>query len=106
MPYFNRGTKEVYIIFDQPGRLPQHPKSIERDCRQKAKSVPSTHDHLEFSDRLVSKKWNDILSCTICKRNLVVYIGEGLLRIAPVHLQAGQILCVAGAGDGDAARAI
>ena len=106
MPYFNRGTKEVHIIFDQPGRLLQHPKSIERDRRLKANPVPSTHEHLEFNDTVISKKWNDILSCAVCKRNLVVYIGECLLRASPVHLQAGQTLCVAGAGDGDAAWAI
>ncbi len=97
--YIKAGVTEVHIVFDDPGRFELHPKDIERTRRDSASDLE--HDHIEFSDRMkVPSKWRDILSCRKCKRQLVVYIGESLLRLAPELLQGEQKVIVAGTNVG------
>ena len=99
--YVTTGVKEIHIIFDDPGRFPFHPKLIER-TRRDSNSQTSEHEHLKFSDHMkVPSKWREILACRKCKHQLIQYIGESLLRVAPEYLRGEQKLFVAGAWDNE-----
>ena len=48
----------------------------------------------------IHPKWREIIDCRICKRLLVVYLGDAFLRISPQVLRGEQRLYIAGASDG------
>ena len=96
--YLKAGVDEVHIVFDDPGRFDMHPKDIERSRRDADK--PTTHEHIQFHDQTkIPNRWRDLLACRKCKRELVVYIGDCFLRIAPTYLKEHQKLVVGGASD-------
>ena len=96
--YLQRGVQDIHIIFDHPGRLADHPKCIERNHRDKQLT---SHTHITFSDtQKVPKKWNELLQCHECKRNLVTYLGDCFLRQAPALLQGNQKMYVSGSHEG------
>ena len=97
--YLSSGVKEVHIVFDDPGRFDMHPKDIER-TRRDSPNHGTVHEHIHFDDRAkIPSKWRDLLGCRRCKRALVEYVGDCLLRIAPRYLSEGQKLIVGGACD-------
>lgn len=96
--YLQRGVQDIHIIFDHPGRLADHPKCIERNHRDKQLT---SHTHITFSDtQKVPKKWNELLQCHECKRNLVTYLGDCFLCQAPALLQGNQKMHVSGSHEG------
>ena len=94
------GVSEVHIIFDHPKDM-LHPKSIEHEYRDQ-RATPNQHTHHQFNDKMkVSNKWSDLLQCRKCKRCLVVYIGNCILRNATNMLTDNQKLFVAGHVEGE-----
>ena len=80
--HFSNGSKEVHIVFDNPGRLPDLPKAFERKRRDDAATLSSDHVHVAFSDTCtVPSNWRDCLSCRQCKRTLVLYLGQSFKNI-------------------------
>ena len=62
------GCSEVHIVFDNPGRQPNSPKSFECKCRDDTASLSSDHKHVAFSDACsVPSNWRDCLACRECK---------------------------------------
>ena len=103
MPHLASGTQEVHIVFDNPGRQPHSPKAFERKRRDATNALPSDHKHAQFDDSLgVPTKWREHLSCRICKRQLVEYLGKAFLKHAPSLLRSNQKLVLAGCFQGDA----
>ena len=43
VPQWLRGSKEVHVIFDNPGCIPESPKLFERDRRDDCATVLSNH---------------------------------------------------------------
>ena len=96
LKYFTVGVNEVHIIFDNPGRFENHPKSIERNRRDAGK-IGGSHTHSHFSDEAkIPSKWQEMLKCRECKKRLIAYMADSLLMTAPEVLQEGQRLIVAG----------
>ena len=100
---FNRGSEEVHLIFDNPGRLQNTPKYFEHVRRDATSKVSANHccDDLEATTDIPRGKWREnFLNCRVCKRNLVKFIGKYLLHHIGANLQPQQSLYVAGAFDG------
>ena len=98
--HIDSGVNEVHIIFDHP-KATLHPKCIEHELRDRHATL-TQHVHHEFSDQMrVPNKWNELLQCWKCKRCLVVYIGNCILRNAKNVLTDNQKLFVAGHGEGE-----
>ena len=49
LPHYAKGAKEVHIIFDNPGRLPQTPKYFERNRRDSQARVIVGHVYVMLS---------------------------------------------------------
>jgi len=98
--YSRLGVPEIHVVFDDPGRLKNHPKAIER-ARRDPKSIPQ-HEHYHFTDDTqIPRKWHEVvLACRSCKRSLVEYLGSALLRGAISLLSGSQRIVVAGASQG------
>ena len=76
-----------------------HSKDIEKHRRDTNKETE--HEHIKLNDETkIPPKWRDLLGCRKCKRELVVYIGNCLLRIGPRYLRHERMLVVGGACDG------
>ena len=87
------GVNEVHIIFDHP-KATLHPKCIEHELRDRNATL-TQHVHYEFSDQMrVPSKWNELLQCRKCKRCLIVYIGNCILRNATYVLSDNQQVMV------------
>ena len=81
--HLSKGSKEVHIVFDNPGRLPESPKAFERRRRDDAATLSSDHRHVVFSDTCVlPSNWRDCLNCRQCKRSLVLYLGQSFKNYA------------------------
>ncbi len=102
VPQFARGTKEVHVLFDNPGRLPETPKYFERKRRDTAATVTTGHACDEVcAGRMIPSKWRaDVINCRNCKRNLVLFLTQYFLRNVPKYLQAGKAFYVAGGFEG------
>ena len=98
--YSRLGVPEIHVVFDDPGRLKNHPKAIER-ARRDPKSIPQ-HEHYHFTDDTqIPRKWHEVvLACRSCKRSLVEYLGSALLRGATSLLSGSQRIVVAGPSRG------
>ena len=99
---FNRGSSEVHIIFDTPGRLLNTPKYFEHVRRDQNAKVATNHycDDLATTTKIPARQWREnFLNCRACKRNLVKFLGKFLLDNIGVYLQSQQTLYVAGAHD-------
>ncbi len=100
---FNRGSDEVHIIFDTPGRLANTPKYFEQKRRDVVAKVPLEHycDDFQGSTKIQHGKWREnFLNCRECKRKLVLFIGRYFLNNAGTYLQPHHTLYVAGAFEG------
>ena len=82
-PHFHAGVIEVHVVFDVTGLQPESPKEIEQLRRdQHASKAKCTHNCTDFcSDLLIPEKWREILGCRICKKSLVAYIADDMLRL-------------------------
>ena len=89
-PHFHAGVREVHILFDNPGALPETPKEIEQKRRDEHnKSQSHTCVQLQHSQE-IPHKWRELLSCRKCKRNLTIYIATAMLESAPGFLTGEQ----------------
>ena len=89
-------------MFDNPGRQPSSPKAIEQRRRDNLAFVPSDHKHLHFTDiSSVPRKWRVYLGCRVCKRRLILYLGQAFVQHASAILRGEQNITLAGCFDGD-----
>lgn len=90
-PHFTRGSREVHLLFDNPGR---HAKSFERRRRDMSANVGINHVCNEFhANYRIPKQWREsIINCRNCKRNLVYFLSKYILKAMPKHIQLGKVL--------------
>ncbi len=100
---FSKGSDEVHVIFDNPGRLQNTPKYFEHERRDGTAKL--TEDHccdVMLPTTKVPKRWREsLLNCRTCKRGLVNFLTDYFLKIIHTYLQAHQSLYVAGGFEGD-----
>lgn len=104
LPQFRKGTVEVHVIFDNPGCLQNSPKYFEHQQRDKTTEVASNHECIDFdsSIRIDPRKWRkNFINCRICKRKLVIFLGNYFLTNIGSYLKSDQDLYIAGAFSGD-----
>ena len=66
--YIRSGAMEIHLVFDDPSRLGEHPKCIERSRRDGNTCSTDDHDHLTFTDDMkIPKKWTEKVNCRQCK---------------------------------------
>ena len=100
LQYSRLDVQEIHVVFDDPGRLKNHPKAIER-ARRDPKTIPQ-HEHCHFTDDMqIPQKWHEVvLACCPCKRKIVECLGSAMPRGAMCLLSGSQRLVVAGALQG------
>ena len=97
------GCSEFHVVFDNPGRQPNSPKLFERKRRDDTASLSSDHKHVTFSDACpVPSKWRDCLACRVCKRALVLYLGQSFKQfvVSTCRLREHQKVILAGCFSG------
>ena len=99
--YFRNGAKEVHVLFDDPGSIPNTPKQFEH-LRRDQQHLKEDHSCIELSsDTLIPKNWREsILSCRKCKRALVVFLSKFFLSTMPQNLAPNQKFVTAGGFEG------
>ena len=99
--YFRNGAKEVHVLFDDPGSLPNTPKQFEHQRRDK-QQLKEDHSCTNLSlDSPIPKNWREnILSCRTCKRTLVVILTKFFLSVVPQNLAPNQKFVTAGGFEG------
>ena len=81
--HLTNGCNEVHVVFDNSGRQPNFPKSLERRHRNDTAPLSSDHKHVIFSDAcFVPSNWRDCLACRECKRASVLYLGQSFKQLA------------------------
>ena len=76
IPYLKKGSWEVHLLFDDPGRLLDIPKQYEQSRRDQISASSDHVCHVFFNDAEVPAKWKEILKCRACKRSLTVYLSD------------------------------
>jgi len=99
IPLFSRGTLEVHLIFDNPGQLKNTPKSFEHRRRDETATIAAGHACEEFNENAkLPAKWREnVLNCRKCKRTLVCFLAQFMLKHINSHLSSHQKFYVAGA---------
>ena len=100
--HLNRGTKEVHVIFDSPGQLPNTPKQFEQQRRDNHSKVAVNHccADLHITTTINSAKWREtFINCRTCKRNLVIFIANYFLQNIGAYLKQSHTVYVVGAND-------
>ena len=93
----------MHVVFDNPGRQPNSPKSFERKRRDDTASLSTDHKYLTFTDTCpIPYKWRDCLACRECKRALVLYLGQSFKQFAvgTCRLREHQKVILAGCFSG------
>ena len=70
---FKKGSSQVHVVFDNPGRLKNTPKYFEQKKRDMKATIAANHTCATFTDntKVLHKKWREnYLHCRVCKRNL------------------------------------
>ena len=103
LPHFRNRSTEVHLLFDDPECVQLSPKYFERLHRDKTTQLPEDHQCNEFSsDLMIPPKWrSDILSCRVCKRNLVCFLSTYFLTKIQRRLRPQQVFVTAGGFRGD-----
>ena len=98
VPQWLRGSKEVHIIFENPGRIPESPKQFERTRRDDCATVISNHVCSEITNTSqIPSKWRDnFINCRNCKRKLVLFLTNYFLQTSGTKMQPGKVLLIAG----------
>ncbi len=92
------------MIFDNPGRLQNTPKYFEQRRRDSLSALDATYVCMDMTtdSPITPKKWRqNILGCRVCKRNLVLFLGQYFLHNSSTFLRANQVLYIAGAFAGE-----
>ena len=83
--YLHQGANDVHIIFDNPGRINDHPKCVEH--KHHDSRFVGHQSHCTFShDTKAPNKWSEVLKCRECKRAAEKYVGDFILRFIPTFL--------------------
>ena len=92
--YFRNGAKEVHVLFDDPGRIPNTPKQFEH-LRRDQQHLKEDHSCIALSlDTLIPNNWREsILSCRKCKRGLVVFLNRFFLSTIPPESGSKSEIC-------------
>lgn len=98
-PHFSRGCSEVHLLFDNPGQLKNTPKFFEQKRRDELATVAAGHtcNDINESTRLPTKWRENVLHCRKCKRTLVCFLAQFMLKHMHTHLSSHQKFYVAGA---------
>lgn len=97
IPYFSRGCTEVHACtFDNPGQLNNTPKFFEHKRRDELATVATGHncDDIKELTRLPKKRRENLLHCRNCRRILVCFVGDFMLKYMQTHLSSNQKLYV------------
>ena len=94
-PHFICGVIDVHVIFDSPGSLPEIPKELEQRRRDMKKSdTHQDHDCLWiWLFHCNTWRWRCFISCRQCKQNLIKYMANAMLDIAPSFINCYQEFC-------------
>ena len=97
-PHFRNLSQEVHLLFDDPDCVQLSPKYFERLHRDKTTQLPEDHNCTQFTeDMIIPPKWrNDVLSCRVCKRNLVCFLSTYFLKKVQCRLGQQQKFVTAG----------
>ena len=81
-PHFRNQSQEVHLLFDDPDCVQLSPKYFEKLHRDITTQLPEDHQCTQFTlDMIIPPKWrNDVLSCRVCKRNLVCFLSTYFLK--------------------------
>ena len=94
-PHLRKGSKEIHLLFDEPGQQEENPKSFEQARRE---LPPSDHQCMVFcEDAEVPSYWRKTISCRKCKRSLTVFLSSYTACFVKKSLQGGQKFVTAGA---------
>ena len=97
VPYLKKGSQEVHLLFDDPGRQAENPKQFEQSRRD-----TSFSDHncfIFFDDAEVPIKWQNTIKCRMCKRRLTTYLSGYFVRKIRPFLTESQKFVTSGATD-------
>ncbi len=95
VPYLKKGSQEIHLHFDDPGRQTENPKKFEQLRRDTL-----SDDHtcfIFFNDAEIPVKWQSIIKCRICKQKLTTYLSEYLVGNIRTFLAEGQKFVTSGA---------
>ena len=69
-PHFLKGSRELHLLFDNPGQLRNTPKTFEQKRRDALATIDISHtcEDINESTRLPAKWRQNILNCRKCKR--------------------------------------
>lgn len=97
--HFSRDCVEVDLIFDNPGQLKNTPKYFEHKRRDNAATIAADHACEDFNENTkLPTKWREsVLNCRKCKRTLVCFLAQFMLKHVKTHLSSHQTFYVAGA---------
>ena len=97
---FAGGSKELHLLFDDPGRHPNSPKSFESARRRV--QAETTHSYITFNEAIpIPKRWQEsILSCHRCKRGLMSFLATYPVNHISASLHTTQLFVTAGGFEG------
>ena len=96
---FLKGCTEVHLLFDNPGQLKNTPKQFEQKRRDQSAPVVTDHACANITESTeLPKKWREnVINCRKCKRTLVCFLSQFMLKHIHTHLLPHQKFYVAGA---------
>ena len=103
-PYYHKGSQEVHVLFDNPGRHSFSPKQWKQAKRDENSPVSAVHTHITAlrDDTLIPRNWSEFVHCRECKKGLTKYLAVRLLTVAPtVMMTPEQKFMTAGPFEGD-----
>ena len=99
LSHFAKGCLEFHLLFDNPGQLKNTPKHFEHMRRDQSATLTAGHacDNIAATVKLPTKSRECVLNCRICKRTLVCFLAQFMLKNIQPHLKPHQKLYIAGA---------
>jgi len=103
LEHYKAGTKEVYLIFDNPTTRKFNPKQFEHTRRYNTnKKCSSQHEHCVLTPNSnIPLGWREHLQCRVCKQSITEAIGISFLQKGRLLLANDQKLFIAGCFTGD-----
>lgn len=88
LPHFQKGSQEVHLLFDDPGRQQDNPKQFTQAYRD---TILDHHVcHAFARNAKVPSKWQQLLKCRACKRGLTLFLSKHFTDNIRSQLQGGQ----------------
>ena len=97
-PHFLKGSRELHLLFDNPGQLKNTPKTFKQKRRDALATIDIGHtcEDINESTRLPVKWRQNILNCQKCKRTLTCFLSLFILKHINRYLSPYQTLFVVG----------